>query len=305
MSMDREIFKRTAYVDRLIKEGYTVVLISANVFEVRDVIRGTKVGDESWNHRLWAADINRRPGPYRNWPKWASDSDWNDMMAETYNNTIATDTAKLSIKSTPSGRSKRSRRWFMNKKRVPWCPEPWYHIKVMVCITHPDALEHNSVGQTVSRNPDMPVALPGKWGPARYYLDGVYMNNMEHFRELDAHDCDLGIRRPEDDNIASQKRRVERTGKYRTDGISGAQVFRPDDEFVNALHHPSEAFWNLRTDITEDCAEVVFFEELTRNEPEEVIFKYCEGIVQNAGGPYLLYCKDVSALKVFRLNTKS
>ena len=296
MSLDREIFKSTAYIDKLIKEGYSVVLISPNLFEVRDVIRGKKVGDNIWNQRVWGADIKKRPGPYGNWPEWSSDSNWDDMISETKNNALVADTRRLSISSTSSsdcscsssGSSTfRKRLYYIDKEAVPRSPEPWYRIKVMVCITHPDASEHNSHGQTVSRNPDMPVALPGKWGPARYYLDSQYLDYKERY---DPSRKPI----PRGDNLAAQTRRVKRTAQYRIDAISGAQVLCPDDEFVAGVKECGMGFWNLRTDNTEKCAEVVFYEEPSRWEDS---FRLCEGTEQNQGEPYILHCKDDETFK--------
>ena len=249
MSIDRESFKSTAYIDKLIKEVYSVVLFNTDIFKVRDVIRGRKVGDGAWNKRSFGYQVQKRPGPYGNWPESANDSSWNDDLVSA-NSDIPIDYPRWEFypdgSLTPSG------------EIAPlWSPETWYRVKIMVCITHPAALEHNSRVQTITRNPNMPVALPGDWGPARYHMDGKFLRG-------DA---------AEDDSLADCL--------YRVDQISGARVIQPGEKFATYDHiangHRANTrsltwgFWNMRKDITEDCAEVVYFK---RNSPEGLEYRH-------------------------------
>ena len=54
ITIDRQILKSTAFTDRMIKEGYSVVLLGNNFREIYEVMRGKKVGQSKWNTRTSA-----------------------------------------------------------------------------------------------------------------------------------------------------------------------------------------------------------------------------------------------------------
>ena len=182
MSVDREILKSTAYIDRVLKEGYHVVLVSSRLSEVYRVMRGKKVGDRRWNKQC------------------------RKLIVVPGRHTTILDGAE-------------------------------YRVKVMVVVYHPSQLRHNTNGETVVANPDVPVALPGTW---KKHLTPYYIPGSWEYRGP-----------------------CENPPKYHVSSISGAVL----EEGIN--HDGSEdegitGYWNHCDDIAEDCARIAFFQR----EPE-------------------------------------
>ena len=203
MSLDREILKSTGYIDRLLKEGYSVTLVSTNLHELYDVIRGKPVGDDAWNSR-----------PF----------EWGFVF---YN---------------PDGRND----WY-----------DWYRIKIMICITHPRDLAFDEDGNTITRNPDVPVPLPGTWERLSNWGDG-----------------DLILERLDRSEAANEYyiNRMARA-EYYINSISRAKLRIDYDD--NWDYKGWTGNWSVCTDIAEDCAEICFFQ-----------------VVEQEGKPTWLHCQD-------------
>ena len=182
MSLDREILKSTAYIDRLLKQGYSVTLVSTNLRELYQVIRGKTVGDDSWNYNPF--QWGRTEEDPNRWPR----DDW----------------------------------------------YPWYRIKVMICITHPRDLAFDEAGDTITRNTDIPVPLPGTW------------------KRLTS--------RGEESRVLDEPTQGEAPADYYINRISGAKL-RTDYTYQLWEHYKGwKGVWNVCTDIAEDCAEICFFQ---------------------------------------------
>lgn len=199
MSIDRQVLKSTADIDRLMKQGYSITILGTNLHEAHDLIRGKKkVGDGAWNRR--------RPCPRNTWT-------------------------------------------------------PCYRIKVLICITHPADLSHDELGRTTTQNPDIPVAVPGgTWK--------LTSRKNAHSPVLEDSDEPEYPDWPDHGFLALnlQTREVEELAhgqvpeKYRTNGISGAQV-RVDYPYYRWEEYRGMlGCWNINTDLTEAGFELCHFQ---------------------------------------------
>jgi len=221
MTIDRQVLKSTAFIDRMIKEGYSVVLLGNNLREIYEVMRGKKVGDISWNTRTWAG-LERVFGWHQ---KRTCDE--------------STQPGKQALFPSASGILEDIALHDFKAKRASL--GPWYKIRVMIYITHPRDLEFDGQGRTVTRNPNIPVPLPGTWEAAPYWMaPGVDGNERPY--ELRSSTAD---------------------GSYQVNKISGAKLRLQPAGFKQktSMQWDAHGFWNARTDLTEDCAKICFFQE--------------------------------------------
>ena len=140
MTIDREILKSTTFIDRMIKEGYSVVLLSNNLREIYNVMRGKKVGDINWNTRTCAR--KQRVFGREQEPMWGE---------STEAGTQATFHPASSL------------RWDMTPDEPEVSLASSYRVRVMIYITHSRYLEFDDEGRSLTRNANIPVPLPGTW----------------------------------------------------------------------------------------------------------------------------------------------
>ncbi|MCJ1250312.1 hypothetical protein MMC30_007538 [Trapelia coarctata] len=156
MTIDRQILKSTAFIDWMIKEGYSVVLLGNNLREIHKVMRGKKLGDCEWSARA------------------LNDRERFEKRGQDFMRLFRRDIYPAVPEALGN---KQSHEIDLNRT----CRS--YRVKVIIYITYKKALEHNTAGKPVTRNLDIPVPLPGTWNVATYtppplFTPGVYFDEF-------------------------------------------------------------------------------------------------------------------------------
>ena len=311
MSVDREVLKSTASIDRLMREGYQVLMLSTNFAELYKIMEGRQPKIGTWENRNIfddSADGSYKSGNesrdelcdpdaedhekrdevygigdevYESGDEYYDGADkvherqdeipdkhdefhWHEShegeagFASGEGNVVD---PGLESDRTYSDSEEYKDRWWMPRRGI---MGP-YRVSVMFYITHPKFLHHNGHGETVTWNPDIPVALPGTWKRILHEGDTYLLDNEENPEDPDTH--------------------------Y-VNGISGAklQILREKvwdmDHFIwRRKHYPGHwdgldghlGCWNICTDIAEDCARICFFQRVPQGDGSK---------------PFLLHCTD-------------
>ena len=251
MSVDREVLKSTGFIDRLMREGYQVLMLSTNFTELYKNMEGRQPKIGTWKNRHMYDDS--ADGSYK------SEVESRDELCDP-----DAEDAEWDLRSSTS--EDYQDRWAQPQRKH----MGHYRVSVMFYITHPKFLHHNGHGETVTWNPDIPVALPGTWKRMLHTAETYLLDNEEN---------------PEDPRT------------HYVNGISGAklQILREKvwdmDHFIQEMqHYPGHwdgldghlGCWNICTDIAEDCARICFFQRVPEGDGSK---------------PFLLHCTDRNRMR--------
>ena len=281
ISLDREILKSTAFIDRLMREGYQVLMLSTRLTKLSKLMEGpqSEVGTEEAGTDNKQRIVYGLDGEIVEPDKLSSNvvfyrGSWVDLGESEY-------------------------------------MKHYFKISVMFYITHPKFLHHNGHGETVTWNPDIPVALPGTWKRVLYKEKPYVLENEKNPEDPRTHYVN---------GISGAKLQILRKKTWHMDHFIPERQTYPGH--WETLPYPGHwdgldghlGCWNVCTDIAEDGVQICFFQRVPQSRGSKPFLLQCFDKERSGANrpPVFLDCRVADpyngrrhvALEVLHLNQR-